>query len=97
MKIQRLFYTLLNKGDKETGFFRRGKKFFLSPFLKCITKLKCQQQQNLVFSLMYLVSVYPKERTLIAYFCFSARVKTLILNGLWTNRIDAKVVNALMP
>ena len=44
-------------------FFRRGKKFSFPPFAK---KSKCQQQKiwNLVFRFMYLVSVYPMDRTI---------------------------------
>ena len=51
-------------GDKKT-FFRREKKVFLSSFLKCITKSKCQQQKNLVFIFYFyfLVSVFPTNRT----------------------------------
>ena len=65
MKILRFFCTLLKKGDKKT-FFQKWKKSFLFPlFQKCIKKSKYQQKQiwNLVFSFMYLVSVYPMDRT----------------------------------
>ena len=46
--------------------FLEGEKSFLFPlFQKCIKKSKCQQQKiwYLVFSFMYLVSVYPMDRT----------------------------------
>ena len=59
MKIRQLFYTLLKKEDKKT-FCRRGKKSF-PPFSKVYKKSKCQQQ-NLVFSFMYLGSVYPMKK-----------------------------------
>ena len=63
------FYTPLKKGDKKC-FFRRGNKFSFPPFSKVYKKLKCQQQKvwNLVFSVMYFVSVYPMDRTYETYF-----------------------------
>ena len=54
MKIRQLLYTLLKRGDVET-------------FIKhCIKKSKCQQQKFGIcfFGFMYLVSVYPMDRTL---------------------------------
>ena len=49
--------------------FLKGEKCFHFPlFQKCIKKSKCQQQKNwdwdLVFSFMYLVLVYPMDKTL---------------------------------
>ena len=42
--------------------------------------------------------IEPKlSSSIFSTLCISAKVETLILNGLWTNRIDEKVVNALMP
>ena len=62
MKIGRFFYVqTFEKGWQEYVFLEGKKKFSFPLFQKCIKKSKCQQQQicNLVFSFMYLVSVYP--------------------------------------
>ena len=60
-KFNNILYTL-NRGDNKT-FFRRGKEVFLSPFLKCITKSKCQHQ-NLFFSFgfwfQFIQQIEPK-------------------------------------
>ena len=59
------FLYTFEKGRQESGFLKGEKSFLFPLFQKCIKKLKCQQQKiwNLVFSLMYLVSVYPMDKT----------------------------------
>ena len=59
-----LLYTF-EKGGQENGFLEREKKVSFPLFQKCIKKSKCQQQKiwNWVSSFMYLVSVYPMNRT----------------------------------
>ena len=56
------FLYTFDQGGQE-NIFLEGEKVFLSSFLKCITKWKYQQQQILVFSFSFLVSVYPNNRT----------------------------------
>ena len=68
------FLYTFEKGGQE-NLFRRGKKFSFLPFSKVYKRVEMSTKKNLEFGFIYLVLVYPMDRTCTYKFFFSKNGK----------------------